>query len=260
MTTSETRNRWRPPLWLLLSGWVLADEFSDRHVFPEGTVVPDGCGIVVFGGPTPTGAFGGMEAQVASTGLLGFNNGGDTAILRTPGGEVVDSLGYDGAVISDQSVTRDPDGDITAPGVAHSTASGSSGALFSAGTQVDGTPFPGCPDPRRAILINEVLGDPPAAPDGDANGDGVRSALADEFVEIVNNSGADVDMSGWVLADEFSDRHVFPAGTIVPDGCGIIVEIVELIQFVAGLGIALLFDNLWWVQVGCEGFCLLQKR
>ncbi|MCI0344069.1 MAG: lamin tail domain-containing protein, partial [Chloroflexi bacterium] len=70
--------------------------------------------------------------------------------------------------------------------------------------------------------INEIHADPhPTA--GDANGDGAVSTTQDEFVEIVNASGADVDISGWTLSDGFGVRHVFPAPTVVTDGCAVVV-------------------------------------
>ncbi len=54
----------------------------------------------------------------------------------------------------------------------------------------------GVPD----IIINEFQADPDAT-NGDANGDGVVSTTQDEFVELYNNSGADLDVSGWTVAD-----------------------------------------------------------
>src|SRR5207253_643028 len=41
-------------------------------------------------------------------------------------------------------------------------------------------------DPNRAVIINEVLADPPDGIAGDANHDGVRDGTDDEFVELVN--------------------------------------------------------------------------
>lgn len=71
----------------------------------------------------------------------------------------------------------------------------------------------GCP--WLGLLINEVLYDPPADLPGDANGDGVRSPDADEFVELFNSNQA-LDISGYTLSDAAMLRHTFPAGTIVP--------------------------------------------
>lgn len=72
------------------------------------------------------------------------------------------------------------------------------------------------------VIINEIHADPDAT-NGDANGDGVVNILDDEFIEIVNHTGAPLDISDWTLSDSFGIRHIFPAGTIVPDNCVIIV-------------------------------------
>ena len=72
-------------------------------------------------------------------------------------------------------------------------------------------------------VINEILADPAGDISGDANGDGTRDFGQDEFVEIYNNSGADVDVSGWTLSDGYGVRHIFPAGTVVPASCDIVV-------------------------------------
>ena len=63
------------------------------------------------------------------------------------------------------------------------------------------------------LVINEILADPPAGIAGDANRDGTGSTTADEFVELVNNSNAPVNVSGVVLSDAASNRFTFPANT-----------------------------------------------
>ena len=82
----------------------------------------------------------------------------------------------------------------------------------------------GCP--WLGFLINEVHYDPASDLSGDANGDGVRDANGDEFIEFFN-SGPELDISGYEIYDAKNlalevPRHVFPAGTIVPSN-GIIV-------------------------------------
>lgn len=79
---------------------------------------------------------------------------------------------------------------------------------------------------RRDILINEFLADPTDGPAGDANRDGVRDSADDEFIELVNTTTRDIDISGYRMfaRGTGSDtlRHVFAAGTIVQP-CGVIV-------------------------------------
>ncbi len=202
-----------------ISGWTLADGFSVRHTFPAGSVVPDGCSVVVFGGGTPTGAFGISVVQTASSGALGLNNSGDSVTLNNGASDVATaSYGSEGG--ANQSLTLDPDVTGAPPLVQHSVATGSGGALYSPGTRIDGSQFEGCPS---AWIINEIHADPASGAAGDANGDGTRDFSDDEFVEIVNRTGGDVDISGWTLADGFTVRHTFPAGSTVLDGCSVLV-------------------------------------
>ncbi len=63
------------------------------------------------------------------------------------------------------------------------------------------------------VVINEFLADPAAGLAGDANGDGIRSASQDEFVEILNYDSQPVDLTGWSLSDGSAVRHVFPSYT-----------------------------------------------
>ena len=71
-------------------------------------------------------------------------------------------------------------------------------------------------EPR--VMFNEVLADPPPGALGDANGDGVRDAVADEFVELYNPGGETVDLSGWSLSDSVTRRFTFGVGAMLPPG------------------------------------------
>jgi len=204
-----------------VSGWTLSDAVGVRHVFLPGSVIADGCAVVVFGGGTPTGAFGGVVVQTASTGLIGLNNDGDSVFLNDGSSDVATaSYGSEGG--NDQSLTLDPDVS-SAAFVLHTAATGSGGARYSPGTRIDGTAFAGCAAPAAAFVINEIHADPHAT-EGDANGDGTVNTSQDEFVEIVNASGASQDISGWTLSDAVPlVRHVFPPATVVADGCAVVV-------------------------------------
>ncbi len=72
------------------------------------------------------------------------------------------------------------------------------------------------------VVINEILADPEKLV-GDTNGDGIISFTDDEFVEIYNNTGGDLDLSGWMLSDGVAVRHIFPDGTIIADQCVVVV-------------------------------------
>ncbi len=138
-----------------ISGWTLSDAVGPQHVFPAGTVVPDQCAIVVFGGGTPTGEFGNAVVQTASTGTLRLNNTGDDLTLTDGSGMVIDMASYGAEGGDNQSLTRSPD--ITGPFEKHAAVSG--GALFSPGTRLDGTPFVGCAAPEPLICDIDADGD-----------------------------------------------------------------------------------------------------
>jgi uncharacterized protein (TIGR03437 family) len=88
-------------------------------------------------------------------------------------------------------------------------------------------------DALRDILINEFLADPPdSATDptvGDANHDGVRSSTQDEFIELVNTTTRDINVSGYQILTRGSSsnsdivRFTFASDTIMPACTAIVV-------------------------------------
>lgn len=75
-----------------------------------------------------------------------------------------------------------------------------------------------------ALVINEILADPPRGAGGDANADGVRDASDDEFVEIINAGHAPVCTAGWTLGDaNDAQRHVFPLGAALQPGAALVL-------------------------------------
>ncbi|MDH3463768.1 MAG: ExeM/NucH family extracellular endonuclease, partial [Acidimicrobiia bacterium] len=224
-----------------ISGWTISDGFDVRHTFPAGTVVSNSCAVVVFGGGTPTGAFGGSSVQTASSGRLGLNNGGDSVTLKNGDAEIV-SYGYGGEGGDNQSLTRDPDVTGSAPLVKHSTATGSGGALFSPGTKVDGSVLDGCTGPDE-VFIHDV------------QGDGMSSTLAGQLVVVEgivvgdfqsDGNGADGDLGGFNLQEEDADADadsLTSEGVFVFDGAtpavdvaaGDLVRVTGLVSEVNGL-------------------------
>lgn len=73
------------------------------------------------------------------------------------------------------------------------------------------------------LTINEILTDPASGISGDANGDGIRDYSQDEFIEIVNNSNTDIDISNWIVKDSDAIRHIFSEGTILSAQCAVII-------------------------------------
>ena len=130
-----------------LSGYTVHDNAQERHVFPQGTIIPSGGVLVLFGGGNPTGAFGNAIVQTASAGILNMNNAGDFVTVYNTNGEV--ALTFDIEPLSnnpDESYTRYPDLNLDpgADGILfyqHAGIGEALGAFFSPGTKIDGTNF-----------------------------------------------------------------------------------------------------------------------
>ncbi len=123
-----------------ISGYTLSDASQVRHTFPAGTIIPSNKTIVIFGGGTPTGNFGGALIQTASEGQLNLNNAGDLLTLKDAQGKKIAEFDINGLSSNpDESYTRDPD--IKGSFKQHSTIPESKGALFSPGTKLNGIPF-----------------------------------------------------------------------------------------------------------------------
>ncbi len=175
-----------------ISSFTIGDATQTRFTVPSGKIIPAGESAVVFGGGTPTGAFGnatmnGLVFAVGGSGLS-LNNGGDTITVKDNLGAVVDVVTYtatEGG--ANQSITRGPD--ITGPFVEHSTAAGSGGALFSPGTRVNGATFT-TTDPVIASIS-------PA---------GAIAGAGDVFIDVVGmnfHGGAEVRVDGNAIFTAF---------------------------------------------------------
>jgi len=97
--------------------------------------------------------------------------------------------------------------------------------LFSvlASRQTQNPPADAPLSPQTAtLIINEYLADPAgsAAGDlaGDANGDGIRDSADDEFVELVNDGAAPLDVGLFTISDATQVRFTVPAGKVIPPG------------------------------------------
>lgn len=65
----------------------------------------------------------------------------------------------------------------------------------------------------KQLIINEII----AAPTLDTNKDGIFKSDQDEFIEIVNISGASLDISDLLISDNTRIRHTLPPNTILQD-------------------------------------------
>ncbi len=88
------------------------------------------------------------------------------------------------------------------------------------------------PIPFPQPIISEVLFHVPNDESGDADGDGVRSAVGDEFVELFNPHDAAIDLAGVVITSRRADplnpgskkgvSFVFPSVELAPGQCAVV--------------------------------------
>lgn len=123
------------------SGYQIWDDTTSgslKYIVPQGTWVPPHGVLVVFGGGTPTGSFGGAVVLVSdSADGMNLNNSGEVIAVKDPNGNTV--LTFDSDALSNnpnESYTRNPD--VTGAFEQHAD---NTSLLFSPGTKVDGTPF-----------------------------------------------------------------------------------------------------------------------
>ena len=150
------------------------------HTFPEGSIVIAGGAIVVFGGGTPTGEFGGAVVQTSTSGDMNMNNSGDIMSLFDADDNLV--LDFDIEPLSNnpnESYTRNPD--ITGEFEQHSD---NTDLLFSPGTKIDGTPF------ATIVLVESV----------DVSGEGGANSI--------ETPGGTLQMIATITPEDASDPSV----------------------------------------------------
>jgi hypothetical protein len=125
-----------------ISDWEITDAARSRFSFPGGTVLSPYCPIIVFGGGTPEGDFGG--SLVLTAGSLALNNTGDTISLWDEEGNLRLRLSYGSEGGLNQSLTRSPDL-IGYPLGVHSESPSAENRLYSPGLKSNGKIFEICP-------------------------------------------------------------------------------------------------------------------
>ena len=184
-----------------LSGYQLDDEAgggAEPYVFSEGAELAPGAYAVVLGD-----ANGRSFGAFTGSGGPSLNNGGDDIRLVSAAGTVVAEITYGSAQATEGvSQARRPDGSGDfAPqdtfgqqpnetaGQNNDTGSGNGG-----GGGDDGDGGGGA---AGALVITEFMADPDAVSDSQG-----------EYFEVYNASGEAIDLGGYVISDDGTDRHV----------------------------------------------------
>lgn len=125
---------------LNVSGYQIIDDTNTKAVvytIPNGTIIPAGGALVVFGGGNPRGLFGGAIVLADTGDGLSLANSLEVIGIKDALGNMI--LVYNTDVLSNnpnESYTRNPD--LTGSFVQHA---GINNKKFSPGTKVNGSPF-----------------------------------------------------------------------------------------------------------------------
>ena len=207
------------PVPISLAGWRLGDagSLSGYFHFPADAVVDSSSYVVLFGGGNPAGFTIPVYTDDGTIGD-GLTDTGESIHLIDHHGHEISFLSQSTWPKAQSLVRTSPDSSAFVP---HRTASQTQ-APFSPGYAPEPPtgPAPPVPKPTYALVISEVLADPPEGSAGDANRDGRRDPHEDEFVELYNAGPDTISLASWWLGDTGSllDYFRFPPGAFIAPG------------------------------------------
>ncbi|HNR99062.1 MAG TPA: lamin tail domain-containing protein [Planctomycetota bacterium] len=196
-----------------IGGWSIVK--GVHYQFPAGTSIPAGGYLVACRNPSVlAAALGLQESRLLAWGDFALDNNGETVALAAADGFVVDKVKYDNL----------PPWPAAADGLGASLqrlcASSASSAPNNWRAEPGDAPTPLAPNvaaqcpppplPPPRVAINEIH----YHPFGDLD-----TEL--EFIELVNTTGAPIDMSGWRFQSGID--YTFPDGTICEPGMFLVV-------------------------------------
>ncbi len=161
-----------------ISGYTISDAVAVRHIFTTVTLINPGQTITLFNSDLN------QVANCAGSGI--WNNGGDDIILNDAIGGLVDMETYGGSTAGVQE-----DFEVIGCGQGMTTGTG----------------------PSSCLQINSVMANQNADNDGDGAID-----FCDEFITITNPGNMPLDISGYMISDAATLRHIFPTTTILAPG------------------------------------------
>jgi hypothetical protein len=163
-----------------MSGWEIWDDSASGSMqfkIPNGTILAPNGALVVFGGGTPTGDFGGAIVMVdTSSNGMSLQNSGEVIVVKDSFANIV--LVFDSDALSsnpNESYTRNPD--ITGAFEQHGN---NKPRLFSPGRTVDSMPF------AVELHLQGIIDF--TTPTGGSSGKGIH-VVADSAISDMSNYG-----------------------------------------------------------------------
>ena len=164
--------------------------------------------LVLVSDSTAFAARYGDGVTIAGEYVGGLSNGGEALAATGLDGETIFDFEYDD---NNGWPGRADGGGSSLELIATDGVLADDGAWRSSG-EFNGSPGSTGSGPGRDVVINEVLSR--------------TSAPAVDEIELHNTTGADVDVSGWLLSDSSSDygKFAIPAGTVIAAGGYLVLD------------------------------------
>ena len=194
-----------------INGWTIQDNDYDFHVINNGgpLVIASG-GYLVLGINADPGVNGGVMVDYAYDNFF-LGNSGNEIVLLDGNLTEVDRVEYDNGV-----TFPDPNGASMAlrdPALPNHLGANWCTASTPYGDGDLGTPGEANDCPEVSVIINEIMNNPSAVPDGDG-----------EWFELFNPTAGDIDINSWTIQDNDFDFHVINnGGPLVIAGSGYLV-------------------------------------
>jgi beta-lactamase superfamily II metal-dependent hydrolase len=189
-----------------IGGWKIVDNNGSgaTYTIPADTVMNPGTFITIAMDSTGFQALYGYDADLYGT-LPALNNTGDALVLKTGLGALADAVAWEGGA---GAGTPAGWGSSTAPSAPTGSTIVRSDETADTDTYADWTTAANNGDPQTqtqtpstpAVVISEVFYDTPG---NDAK---------EEWIELYNNSGGSVDISGWTITDNNGTGSTYTIG------------------------------------------------
>jgi beta-lactamase superfamily II metal-dependent hydrolase len=196
-----------------IGGWTITDNngAGGTYTIPSGTTMGPGTYLTIAADSAGFNALYGYDADIYG-GFPGLNNTGDALLLKNTGNTVVDAVAWEGGATGG---VPDGWGSTSAPSASTGNTIVRNDVIVDTDTYADWGIAPNNGNPQTQggvtgdkVVFSEIFYDTP----GDEN--------LEEWIELYNNSPADVDLGGWSIVDNNGTgwTYTFPAGTTINSG------------------------------------------
>ncbi|MCP4216341.1 MAG: MBL fold metallo-hydrolase [bacterium] len=200
-----------------LTGWTITDNNGSGSVYtiPSGYTMVPGSYFTIAADSNGFNAIYGYDADLYGT-IPAFNNGGDALLLKDGTGTLKDTVAWEGGASggipsgwgSTSQPTASTGNSIVRATVTPDTDTYSDWSTASANGNPQTQAQSGPPSSQYKVVFSELLYDTPG------------TDSIEEWIELYNNTDAEVDLAGWVITDNngSGSSYTIPSGYTIQPG------------------------------------------